>query len=51
MYDDFDNAVEARLEAEKNIYGEFLDGYHKWEKRADSDPEWAKKHPFTFSMP
>ena len=25
--DDFENAVEARLEAEKNIYGEFLELY------------------------
>ena len=46
MYDDFENAVEARLEAEKNIYGEFLELYHEWEKKSSDDPEWARRHPF-----
>lgn len=51
MYDDFENAVEARLEAEKNIYGEFLELYHEWEKKSSDDPEWARRHPFSVSVP
>ena len=51
MYDDFENAVEARLEAEKNIYGEFLELYHEWEKKSSDDPEWARCHPFSVSVP
>lgn len=50
-YDDFENAVEARLEAEKNIYGEFLELYHEWEKKSSDDPEWARRHPFSVSVP
>ena len=48
---DFENAVEARLEAEKNIYGEFLELYHEWEKKSSDDPEWARRHPFSVSVP
>lgn len=47
IYDTFDDAVESRLNAEKRLYGEFLERYHEWEKKSVKDPDWAKEHPFS----
>lgn len=46
-YGSFDDAVKARLDAEKEIHGKFLEKYHQWEEKAERDPEWAKQNPFT----
>lgn len=47
VYEIFDDAVEARLSAEKELYGEFLERYHEWEKQSTEDPDWEKEHPFS----
>lgn len=47
VYDLFDDAVKARLNAERELYGQFLEQYHEWEKKSVEDPGWAKEHPFS----
>lgn len=46
IYNTFDDAVKARLSAENELYGEFLETYHKWEIKASTNPKWAKENPF-----
>lgn len=50
VYEIFDDAVEARLNAEKELYGEFLERYHEWEKQSSKNPEWAREHPFEMAI-
>lgn len=45
-YADYEQAVGVRLDAEEKIYGNFIDSYREWEKKAERDPEWAEKNPF-----
>ena len=49
-YETYDEALSARLSAEDNIYGGFVDSYGKWKKIAESDPVWAQENPFTFDV-
>ena len=49
-YDNRDDAVEARMRAEKTIYGDFLTEYNRWKSRAEGEPGWAKAHPFSFRV-
>lgn len=50
MFETFDEAVQARLEAEKMIHESFARAYKKWKKRADADPGWAERHPLKFEV-
>lgn len=38
VYESFDDAVEARLSAEKELYGEFLERYHEQKKKSVEKP-------------
>ena len=49
-YKTFDEAVYARLNAEKDTHDKFVQEYHEWEEQAKSDPEWIKSHPFRFQV-
>lgn len=49
-YSSFDEAVEARMEAEKMIHEGFLDAYRKWEERAEKDPKWASENPLVYEV-
>lgn len=49
-YDSMEEAVKVRLEAEKNIHGEFVKQYRRWKERADADAAWGKAHPLTFRV-
>lgn len=49
-YKTFDEAVSARLSAEKVTHDKFVQEYHEWEQKAKSDPEWRKIHPFRFQL-
>lgn len=49
-YEDYNEAVQARLEAEGKIYEGFLNAYYKWKERADKDPKWASNHPLVFDV-
>ncbi len=50
IYDQYEDAVRARLEAEELIYGGFVDAYRRWKERADADPEWGEGHPLVFEV-
>ncbi|MBQ7283336.1 MAG: hypothetical protein IJW74_00555 [Oscillospiraceae bacterium] len=44
-YEDFEDAVQARKEAEDILVKGTIDHYEKWKKVADNNPEWAKENP------
>lgn len=46
----FEEAVSARLEAEKIIHEGFLKAYYVWEEKAKKYPEWAKGNPLVFNV-
>lgn len=46
----FEEAVEARLEAEHLIYEEFLKKYYKWKEMAAENPGWEKENPLIFHV-
>ena len=50
MFDTFEEAVQARLDAEKMIYDGFLKAYKVWREKADTDPSWAESHPLKFGV-
>lgn len=50
IFDGFEAAVEARLEAENKIHGGFVQTYYKWKKQADADEQWARLNPLVFEV-
>lgn len=53
-FDKYEDAVAARLDAEKMIHEGFIEAYHKWkemrEARRQEDPGWEERHPFVFEV-
>ena len=49
-YEEYSDAVEARLRAEKLIHDGFVEAHDYWLERADRDPEWAQENVFTFDV-
>lgn len=49
-YNNYEEAVRVRKEAEDKIYKSFLNLYDWWRKEADLDPEWGKDNPFEFHI-
>lgn len=49
-YDTMEKAVQARIEAEKEIHEAIVKRYHAWKKKADADPEWGEKNPLVFRV-
>ena len=49
-FQNFDDAVQARLNAEKMVHGGFLKAYYIWKDHADKDPEWARENPLKFDV-
>ncbi|MCH5278234.1 MAG: hypothetical protein J1E60_00405 [Christensenellaceae bacterium] len=49
-YKTFDEAVQARLDAEAVLHLGFTAAYRKWQKRAETDPEWAEKNPLLYEV-
>lgn len=49
-FEEFDEAVEARLQAEHIIYEGFLMSLKLWEKKAEENPVWAKENPFLYDI-
>lgn len=47
-FDSMHEAVQARLEAEEQIHGGFLDAYYRWNRQAEADPAWGRSHPLLF---
>ena len=50
VFDTFEEAVDARLEAEGSMHGRFLEQYHAWKEKSDADPGWGREHPFEFRV-
>ena len=46
----FEEAVQARLEAEELIHNGFVREYRRWEAHAGRDAEWGKTHPFVYEV-
>lgn len=49
-FEDYQEAVAARLEAESRIHEGFVQTYYKWKKRADADKQWAGLNPLIFEV-
>lgn len=49
-YNDYEEAVEARLEVEELIHNGFIRDYRIWKEHASEDPEWAEDNPFVFEV-
>ena len=49
-YEDYDEAVRARLKAEEMIHGGFVKAYYAWKQKADEDPEWGEENPLVFEV-
>ena len=47
---DYNDAVAARLNAERLIHDGFLRRYRLWKERAKAEPEWAAGNPFVFEV-
>lgn len=47
-FDNFDEAVKVREEAEERLHKSFLREYFAWKEKAEEDPQWAAGNPFVF---
>lgn len=50
VYEEYEDALRARLRAEEAIHGGFVEAYEQWNGRTEKDPEWARQHPFRFDV-
>lgn len=46
----FQEAVDARLDAEKVLHTGFVQAYGDWQAVADTDPGWAAENPFYYRV-
>ena len=49
-YTEYQEAVKARMDAEKVIHDGFLKAYYEWKRKAEQNPEWAKEHKLKFDV-
>lgn len=49
-YQDFDEAVRARLAAEQTLHQGYIDAYGAYERMAAHDPAWAEENPFFYKV-
>ena len=50
LFDDYDEAVQARLKAENLIHNGFIKVWKEWNQKEQEDPEWGKEHPLVFNV-
>lgn len=50
IYEDFNDAVEAKLRMEELVHKGFVNARSCWEEIAERDPDWAAAHPFVFDL-
>lgn len=50
LFDDYDEAVQARLKAENLIHNGFVKVWKEWNQKEQEDPEWGKEHPLVFNV-
>jgi len=49
-YDRIEEAVQARIEAEKMLFQSVTEHYEKWKQCAELDPIWAEKNPVQITV-
>ena len=49
-YENMNQAVQARMEAEREIHEEFVKRYYIWKRKADLDAKWGEKNPLIFRV-
>lgn len=49
-FDRYEDAVSARLEAERLIHHGFIESYSQWTAHANEDPAWGKENPHYFEV-
>ena len=49
-FEEYNDAVEARLRAEKMIHDGFVEAHEYWLERAARDPDWGQENPFRFDV-
>lgn len=47
---EFQDAVQARLEAEEILHDGFVHAYYLWQEKSEEDSEWAQNHPFVYEV-
>ena len=50
IFDTYEDAVQARHEAEHLVHDGFLEALSAWESKAEQDPDWAASNPFGFDV-
>lgn len=50
VFENYRDAVDARLNAEHKIFDTFLEAHQLWDSMAQKDPDWAEKNPFEFEV-
>ena len=50
LFEDYDEAVQARLEAENLIHNSFINIWKEWNQKEQEDPQWGKGHPLVFNV-
>lgn len=49
-YDNYEEAVRVRQNAEKELHEKYIKLYDWWNERARSEPDWAEENPFSFQV-
>ena len=49
LFEDYDEAVQARLEAENLIHNSFINIWKEWNQKDQEDPQWGKE-PLVFNV-
>lgn len=49
-YKTLEEAATVRKKAEECLFGEFLEFYDQWKKKADADPQWGAENPLSVSV-
>ena len=49
-YDNYEEAVSVRRDAEKDLHERYLKLYDWWKRRAEMDSEWADNNPLVFEV-
>lgn len=50
LFENFDDAVRARLRIEDGLHGGFVKAYREWQSKADAEKAWADENPFYFNV-
>lgn len=49
-FDDMEQAVHARREAEAVLFDGVADYYARWKQRAEADPRWGQENPMAITV-